>query len=617
MIDHSKVRFTHDESRGVFRDASGVTVDDGQTSFTWDEIETVTIEDGPVVRGFDTDEFYKLPATVARPVAQPYTIDDIEYTFMKPREELERAAWSLHNAPWTLGHPPTRMVRDSNEVKGFWRDPVYDTETDELNANLFVPVTDEEAREYIEDNQDVSVGFYNKTASVDDYDGEVGGSVDNKSEIDAYQTDIYFDHIASVQNGRCSLEDGCGLQVGVDEVPKMYNKDHEDVFVEVDTQTGDGNHVFVRSHYNAEAQYFLAACEYLGDGEFGDVLGSTGPMESDYAPINPITFMLDEPLGHEQDFAIVMFESNDGEMGDIIIDHGEPVYDSAMYEYTARNRGENVTYDHAPFVDAAEGRYGNTLYENKDGSFISATHITHDYRDEEGKYYAVGPEENPDGVPKYPIDSCTGEDSVESAWKLRNHGDISISVTTLEERIKRRATQLDCDSSPWDDGETDSIDTMTKDTDCGGLGIDALSVDAVAAKHGGVREALDEKEEQIEELEAKIDEMEEENEELEEQVSTYEEEEKRGLVNAILEMTEALGTEEELMAMELGELEDAFELIQSIAGSEEGDEDDPEEEEEEEEEGETDSLGSEDVTANADSTSTPTVRAPKRKTPWS
>jgi len=126
---------------------------------------------------------------------------------------------------------------------------------------------------------------------------------------------------------------------------------------------------------------------------------------------------------------------------------------------------------------------------------------------------------------------------------------------------------------------------------------------------------LTKKKSKIDELQAKIDEMEEENEELEEQVSTYEEEEKRGLVNAILEMTEALGTEEELMAMELGELEDAFELIQSVAGSEEGDEE--EEEEEEEEEGEMDSLDSEDVTANADSTSTPTVRAPKRKTPWS
>ena len=504
MIDHTKVRFTRDSASAVFQDTSGIDVNDGQTSFSWDEIETVTVNDEPVVTGFDTDTFYKLPATVARPIAQPYTIDDTEYTFLKPREELQRGAWSLHNAPFTLGHPPTRMVRDSNEVHGFWRDPVYDEDTDELNAHLYVPVTDEDARGYIEENQDVSVGFYNKTAPVDDYDGEIGAQVDNLDGIDAYQTNIYFDHIASVQHGRCSPEDGCGIQVGADEVPDDYNT-------------------------------------------------------------------------------------------------------------------ETSSYDHAPFVDSVESRGGGTLYETKDGDFISATHITHDYRDEEGKYYAVGPDENSDGVPKYPIDSCTGEDSVESAWHLRNHGHISISVTQLEERIKRRANELDCDSVPWEDGETDSTNTMTTETDCGSLGIDALSVDAVAAKHDGVQDALDEKDERIEELETELDEMEEENEELEEQVSTYEEEEKRGLVNAILEMTEALGTEEELMEMELSELEDAFELVQSVAGSEEGDEEpEEEEEEEEEEEGMNDSIEEgEDVIANADSTSTTTIKTPKRKTPWS
>lgn len=81
------------------------------------------------------------------------------------------------------------------------------------------------------------------------------------------------------------------------------------------------------------------------------------------------------------------------------------------------------------------------------------------YRDEDGRYFAVAPDENPDGEPKFPINNCS---DVGDAWQLRNHGDIGISVETLEERIKRRASDLDCEDP---EGESDSADDCGCDDD--------------------------------------------------------------------------------------------------------------------------------------------------------
>lgn len=224
--DAADVRFDTDAD-GIIED------DDGAVQFEWDEVETVTIEDPPHAEAFDAKEFYKLPATVAKPIPQPYqfgdlptsspdeaaksddslgeSVDDGVTWLKKPREELKQAAWSLDNSPWTMGHPDTGMVKSVDDVHGFWGNPRYIDSMDDLDADLHVPTNDSDAQEYIEDHQNVSVGFYNRVARIDEYDGVVGGTDDPDIEVEGYQTDMLFDHVASVPVGRCPSEEGCGL----------------------------------------------------------------------------------------------------------------------------------------------------------------------------------------------------------------------------------------------------------------------------------------------------------------------------------------------------------------------------------------------------------------------
>lgn len=407
-------QFTHDVAGIVFHDTDGVQVTDDAVEFDWSEIEKVRVDDVPWADAFETNVFYKIPATVARPIKQQYYMGKDAVTLMKPREELKKAAWSLHNAPWTLAHPSTGMVKNVDDVHGFWRNPRYVDSMDNLDADLYVPTNDAEARQYLEQHSDVSVGFYNQLTRVAEYDGVVGNA-DSSDNVDGYQTNMYFDHVASVPRGRCSGEKGCGLQD-----------------------------------------------EYINEAR--------------------IT-VLNEDAEHN------------------------------------------------------------------------------------GKWYAVRPSENPDGEWKYPINNCS---DVQDAWKLRNHGHLSISVSTLEERIKRRARALDCPVP----GTTN--DTMEENNDCGGSQFDAasFSFEYLYSENDAVKAEVDAKDEKIDSLESDLSDAqdslavkEEKLTELQERVDAYEAEEKKELVAQILEKTQALGDEETLMDLDLDDLQDKFALVDELSVS--------------------------------------------------
>jgi hypothetical protein len=194
----------------MFDTASGaVDSDDGNVSFSWDESTIVTVDAPADLRGaFDTNEFYKIEgATIARPIKQRYSTNDGSTLLKKPAEELQTAAWSFDNAPFTLGHPDTGMVKDVDDVHGFWRNARYNTDEERLKEDLYVPVTDQQARDWLERHKDVSIGFYNRVH--DDYDGDTGDLTDD--DVDGFQVDMYGNHIAGVKRGRCSSEEGCGL----------------------------------------------------------------------------------------------------------------------------------------------------------------------------------------------------------------------------------------------------------------------------------------------------------------------------------------------------------------------------------------------------------------------
>lgn len=216
MTMYDEQHFTRDKAVVEFDDsADGITTDDdGDVQFYWDEVPRVTVDNPPHADAFESKEFYKIPATVAKPIPQPYQYGEDSVWLKKPREELKKAAWSLDNAPWTMGHPDNGMVKDVDDVRGFWDNARYIDSLDDLDADLHVPVGDEEAKEYVERNSDVSVGFYNRIARVDAYDGVVGGADDESVEVEGYQTDMLFDHCASVQVGRCPGSKGCGIDAG-------------------------------------------------------------------------------------------------------------------------------------------------------------------------------------------------------------------------------------------------------------------------------------------------------------------------------------------------------------------------------------------------------------------
>jgi len=174
----------------------------GTDTFSWSEAQVVQIDNPPHEQAFDTDRFYKMPLTAARPVEQTYQTPDGSVTMQKPAMELRQAAWSLDNAPLTLGHPQSRIVDGVDKVHGFTRAPRWDGSDEALRADAYVPITDGAAKSWIEDNDGVSIGFWYNT----DMDAE---------GVDAYQRDLLIDHVAIVEQGRCSREDGCGL--GVDQ----------------------------------------------------------------------------------------------------------------------------------------------------------------------------------------------------------------------------------------------------------------------------------------------------------------------------------------------------------------------------------------------------------------
>lgn len=202
--------FTRDATTGVVAPDTGVDL-------SLDGPRTMTLSNARYQAAFDTNEFRTFEVVIARPIEQQYRIDGDTYTFAKTEAELREATWTFDGVPHTLTHPDTGVVRTPDQIHGFHRDPRYvedyDGEGDALVTDLYVPVTDERALEYIEDTQAVSIGFQNTL------DWET-----DREDVDAIQRDLVADHVASVQQGRCSIADGCGVVDGLNESGYTFDK---------------------------------------------------------------------------------------------------------------------------------------------------------------------------------------------------------------------------------------------------------------------------------------------------------------------------------------------------------------------------------------------------------
>ena len=186
----------------VDRAISGSFDLDSTDGFSWAEARIVQIDNPPHEAAFDTDRFYKIDATLARPIRQTYQTYDGEVVMKKPADELRDAAWSADNAPVTLGHPSSQIVDSVDLVHGFVRQPHWDSDDEALQASVYIPVSDTRAKSWIEDNDGVSIGFWNEPEAPPEQIAD---------DVDRIQTNLYVDHVAIVETGRCSREDGCGL----------------------------------------------------------------------------------------------------------------------------------------------------------------------------------------------------------------------------------------------------------------------------------------------------------------------------------------------------------------------------------------------------------------------
>ena len=216
-----------------FEETEGVTLDGEEVRIDWSDVETVTVSDAPWTDAFDTEEFYKIEGVLTKPVKQLYRKDGSVEAYTKPAEEIEKAAWSADNIPFTLDHPETGTVQRPWQVHGFWRNPRFDSETNELRESLYIPTNDEEAKGFVEEANDVSIGFFSDLEA--DFDGAVG-DVDTE-DLDGYQTNLMIDHAAAVDTGRCSGDQGCGLAVDSAE-GETFKKQYRNAYG-VDVESGD------------------------------------------------------------------------------------------------------------------------------------------------------------------------------------------------------------------------------------------------------------------------------------------------------------------------------------------------------------------------------------------
>lgn len=162
------------------------------------------------------DGILEVPVIVAREMVYNYG----DTKAFKPKKELEKAAQFADGIAITRSHPDAGIVTDQAEILGTFRNPKMVDE--ELSGIL--RITDKSLIGDVQDGtlKEVSGGFFcnlDRTASGDH----------NGTHYDATQTNIVLNHVAVVDQGRCSLEDGCGIQEDSPPLPTPKPKTKIDI----------------------------------------------------------------------------------------------------------------------------------------------------------------------------------------------------------------------------------------------------------------------------------------------------------------------------------------------------------------------------------------------------
>lgn len=173
----------------------GYPTPDSKQRFT-DSMETMKIDLDNVE---ENDGILTVPVTVANS-KHVYNYDG--FKVRKPLEELKAMSLFADNRPITREHPTAGIVTDRREIMGFFKSP--SVESDVLKGILEITDKDLIADVKAEKFTDVSPGFFC------DINRDDTGDVDGV-HYDAVQEHILLDHVAIVEEGRCSIKDGCGI----------------------------------------------------------------------------------------------------------------------------------------------------------------------------------------------------------------------------------------------------------------------------------------------------------------------------------------------------------------------------------------------------------------------
>ena len=170
-----------------------------------DSLPTIKLD---VDRAEEADGVFSIPVTVAN-AKHIYDYDGVK--ILKPFDELEAAALFADGIPVTREHPLAGIVTDRTQVLGFFKSP---TAKDDLLKGILA-ITDKDLIADIKDKKltQVSAGFFC------DLDESNSGEFEGE-HYDATQKNIFLNHIAVVENGRCNIEDGCGIGLDATPVPQ-------------------------------------------------------------------------------------------------------------------------------------------------------------------------------------------------------------------------------------------------------------------------------------------------------------------------------------------------------------------------------------------------------------
>lgn len=140
---------------------------------------------------------------------------------LKPWDEIKKTWQMWEGRPVTFEHPDEMVVKNPSDVIGFLSNVKVDGEKQRLKGELYVMLEPAEFNrqseshwnvivEAVKDRDEISIGYW---AVPEKEEGEYADEFGNELEYEEKVAQILPDHIASVDKGACSPDQGCGVGV--------------------------------------------------------------------------------------------------------------------------------------------------------------------------------------------------------------------------------------------------------------------------------------------------------------------------------------------------------------------------------------------------------------------